>query len=96
MAGDVQFVATGALLRQTIIIQPIIMENINKTEKHKRAFIIWLAIYPLVTIIYYLLGSYLMPLPLILRTLVLTAIAVPVMFYFLVPLLNKLFGSWLK
>lgn len=72
------------------------MEHINKNEKHKRAFIIWLAIYPLVTILYYLLGSCLMPLPLVVRTFVLTIIAVPVMFYLLVPFLNKLFSNWLK
>ena len=72
------------------------MQHVNKYENHKRAFVIWLAIYPLVTILTYLLGSYLMPLPLIARTFVLTIIAVPVMFYFLVPLLNKLFSSWLK
>ena len=72
------------------------MQYINKNNQHKRAFIIWLAIYPLVTILYYLLGGYLILLPLILRTLILTAIAVPVMFYFLVPLLNKLFRNWLK
>lgn len=72
------------------------MEYANKNTQHKRAFIIWLAIYPLITILYYLLGSYLILLPLILRTFILTAIAVPVMFYFLVPLLNKLFRNWLK
>jgi antibiotic biosynthesis monooxygenase (ABM) superfamily enzyme len=72
------------------------MEYTNKSTQHKRAFIIWLAIYPLVTILYYLLGSYLILLPLILRTFILTSIAVPVMFYFLVPLLNKLFRNWLK
>ena len=72
------------------------MEHTNKSNQHKRAFIIWLAIYPLVTILYYLLGGYLILLPLILRTFILTAIAVPVMFYFLVPLLNKLFSNWLK
>lgn len=72
------------------------MEHTNKNEKHKRAFLVWLAIYPLITILYYLLGSYLILLPLIARTFVLTIIAVPVMFYFLVPLLNKLFSHWLK
>ena len=72
------------------------MEHINKSAQHKRAFIVWLAIYPLVTILYYLLGGYLILLPLILRTFILTVIAVPVMFYLLVPLLNKLFSNWLK
>jgi antibiotic biosynthesis monooxygenase (ABM) superfamily enzyme len=72
------------------------MKTVNKNEQHKRAFIIWLAIYPLITILYYLLGSYLVSLPLMVRTFILTAIAVPVMFYFLVPLLNKLFRRWIN
>jgi antibiotic biosynthesis monooxygenase (ABM) superfamily enzyme len=72
------------------------MENNAKNEKHKRAFIIWLAIYPLITLLYFLLGSSLSGLPLMLRTLILTAIAVPVMFYFLLPFYNKIFSSWLR
>ncbi len=72
------------------------MEYTHKNEKHKRAFIIWLAIYPLITLLSFLLGNYLLPLPVALRTLILTAIAVPVMFYFLVPLFNRLFRTWLK
>jgi antibiotic biosynthesis monooxygenase (ABM) superfamily enzyme len=72
------------------------MEHINKNEKHKRAFIIWLAIYPLITFLYYLIGDYLLPLPVALRTFILTAIAVPVMYYILVPLFNKLFRKWLQ
>lgn len=72
------------------------MKTVNKNEQHKRAFIIWLAIYPLITVLYYLLGSYLALLPLMVRTFILTVIAVPVMFYFLVPLLNKIFRSWLN
>lgn len=69
--------------------------NTPKNGQHKRAFIVWLAIYPLVTLLSYSLGGCLMPLPLVARTFILTVIAVPVMFYLLVPLLNKLFSSWL-
>ncbi|RAJ85495.1 hypothetical protein CLV59_102198 [Chitinophaga dinghuensis] len=65
-------------------------------EQHKRAFIIWLAIYPLITLLTISLGSYLKDLPLYLRTLILTIIAVPVMVYGLVPLLNRLFRNWLN
>ncbi len=65
-------------------------------EKHKRAFIIWLAIYPLITILSLSLGSYLIDLPLYVRTLITSIIAVPIMFYGLVPLLNKLFRNWLN
>lgn len=60
--------------------------------QHKTALIIWIAIYPLITILYYLLGGLLLPLPIPLKTLILTVIAVPIMFYLLIPLLNKLFS----
>ncbi|SEL07758.1 hypothetical protein SAMN04488505_1011439 [Chitinophaga rupis] len=72
------------------------MENKSKNGKHKMAFIIWLAIYPLITVLYHFLGELLQPLPTALRTLVLTLIAVPVMVYFLVPLLSRLLGTWLN
>lgn len=65
-------------------------------EQHKRAFIIWLAIYPLITILTLLPGEYLIHLPLYVRTLIMTIIAVPIMFYGMVPLLNKLFHNWLN
>ncbi|WP_139793954.1 hypothetical protein [Reichenbachiella faecimaris] len=67
----------------------------NKSEKHKRAFIIWLAIYPLITGLYYCLGNLIAQLPLPVKTLILTSIAVPIMFYLLVPGLNQLLRSWL-
>ncbi len=47
--------------------------------KHKRAFLIWLAIYPLITIMFLLLGDHLIKFPLAVRTLILTLIAVPLM-----------------
>jgi len=72
------------------------MNKLNKNENHKRAFIIWLAIYPLITLLYLLLGDYIGNLPLVLRTFVLTLIAVPLMFYIMVPTLNKVFSKWLR
>jgi antibiotic biosynthesis monooxygenase (ABM) superfamily enzyme len=68
----------------------------KQNGQHKRAFIIWLAIYPLITLLSMSLGKYLVHFPLYLRTLIMTVIAVPVMFYGLVPLLNKLFRNWLN
>lgn len=72
------------------------MEHKSKNGKHKMAFIIWLAIYPLITVLSHFLGGYLQPLPAMLRSLILTVIAVPVMVYFLVPLLSRIFGPWLN
>lgn len=62
------------------------------TDKIKGAAIIWLAIYPLVTALSYFPGMYLHALPLAFRTLIMTLIAVPIMFFILVPFLNKVFA----
>lgn len=61
------------------------------------AVIIWLAIYPLITFIFMAFGNYLMQIEFLpLRTLILTAIVVPVMVFILLPFLTKLLGAWLK
>ncbi len=63
---------------------------------HKRAFLIWLAIYPLITFIFFLFGDILIIIPLPLRTLLLTLVVVPLMFYIILPIYNKLFHNWLN
>ena len=74
----------------------MLMEQNNKKERHKRAFIIWLAIYPVITVLYLLLGEQLQVFPVPVRTLILTLIAVPILFYFFIPLLNRIFKNWLR
>lgn len=65
-------------------------------KKWKMAIIIWLAIYPLITIIFALLGKQLIQIePLPLRTLIITVIAVPIMVFILIPTLQKLLHNWL-
>ncbi|MFD8596024.1 hypothetical protein ACFV1L_13560 [Kitasatospora sp. NPDC059646] len=61
----------------------------NPPSVHRRALITWLAIYPGITVLSVLLGPTLAPLPVYLRTLVLTAILVPTAVYVLVPALLK-------
>ncbi|WP_371649377.1 MULTISPECIES: hypothetical protein [unclassified Streptomyces] len=56
---------------------------------HRRAVITWLAVYPTITAVLGLLGPTTADLPLLLRTLILTAIVVPVAAYVLIPLLMK-------
>jgi len=59
-------------------------------KKWKMAIIIWLAIYPLITTIFALLGKQLMLInPLPLRTLIITVIAVPIMVFVLIPTLQN-------
>ena len=65
-------------------------------KKWKMAIIIWLAIYPLITTIFALLGKQLMLInPLPLRTLIITVIAVPIMVFILIPTLQKILRNWL-
>lgn len=66
-------------------------------KKWKMAILIWIAIYPTITILFTLLGPQLMKISFLpLRTLVLTLIVVPLMVFVLIPLLQKLLGKWLQ
>ncbi|MBA4241817.1 MAG: hypothetical protein C0448_13915 [Sphingobacteriaceae bacterium] len=66
-------------------------------KKWKMAILIWLAIYPLITTIFALLGKQLILIePLPLRTLIITVIAVPIMVFILIPCLQKLLHNWLS
>ncbi len=62
----------------------------------KTALLIWVAIYPSITLLMLLFGPYLALLPIPLRTLVMTAILVPLMVFVLLPRLQKWFGPWLR
>jgi antibiotic biosynthesis monooxygenase (ABM) superfamily enzyme len=65
-------------------------------KKWKTAVLIWLAIYPLITLLFTFGGPLLMQIdPLPLRTLVITLVAVPVMVFVLIPILQKLLKSWM-
>jgi len=65
--------------------------------KWKMAVMIWLGIYPLITLIILLVFPFMQehnwPLPL--RTLVVTMFAVPLMVYLVLPFLQKLLKAWL-
>ncbi len=52
---------------------------------------VWIAIYPSIILINYLLGGVLNGLPMAVRTLILTIILVPSMVFILLPLINKIF-----
>jgi hypothetical protein len=62
----------------------------------KTAVLIWLAIYPSITLLMLLFGDQLARLPIPVRTLVLTAVLVPLMVLVLLPRLQKLFAGWLR
>ncbi|MFC6671980.1 antibiotic biosynthesis monooxygenase [Marinobacterium aestuariivivens] len=68
---------------------------VKPPPKYKMAVVAWLAIFPLITLITWLLGPWLGQLPLIPRTLGMTVAVTLLMTYVLMPLLTKLLAFWL-
>jgi antibiotic biosynthesis monooxygenase (ABM) superfamily enzyme len=64
--------------------------------RYKIFLLTWLAIYPLITVIFLVFGSWLSALPLFLRTLLLTGVLVYLMTYFVMPKLTQVFHGWLS
>ena len=67
----------------------------KQPPKWKFALMVWMAIYPAITLMQWLIGDGLVQLPIPIRTLILTGILVPLMVFVLLPLLRRLLGSWL-
>jgi antibiotic biosynthesis monooxygenase (ABM) superfamily enzyme len=63
--------------------------------KWKFAIIVWIAIYPSITLVQFLIGDSLLELPIPIRSLILTLILVPLMVFVLLPLLRKVLNKWL-
>lgn len=68
----------------------------KQPPKWKFALMVWMAIYPSITLVQLLIGKQLTSLPLPLRTLIMTGILVPLMVYVLLPLFRKILGDWLN
>ncbi len=62
-------------------------------KKIKNTLIVWVSIYPAITLILLLFGDLLNQLPILLRTLVLTLILVPLMVYVLVPFWTRILSN---
>ncbi len=62
-------------------------------KKLKSTLIVWIAIYPAITLILLLFGDMLNQLPILLRTFILTIILVPTMVYLLIPFWTKVFNK---
>ncbi|GAA6621074.1 hypothetical protein [Scytonema sp. NUACC26] len=67
----------------------------NKPPRYKIFLLTWLAIYPLITVIFLLFGKQLNLLPIPIRTLLLTLVLVYLMTYIVMPWLMKVFSTWL-
>ncbi len=59
-------------------------------SKHQLALMIWLAVFPTLTVINLALGDWLSTLPPVLRTFVLATVAVPIVIYGLMPQLQRI------
>lgn len=68
---------------------------VQPPPKYKMTLISWLALYPTVTLIFVLLGDFLQPLPLPVRTMIITAIVMLLMSYVLMPRFTRWFAFWL-
>ena len=68
----------------------------KQPPKWKFAVMVWLAIYPTITFVSYLIGDVIKDWPLPLKTLLMTGILVPTMVFILLPILRKLLTNWLN
>lgn len=63
--------------------------------RHRMAVLVWIAIYPTITLLLALGGSSIDSWPLPFRTLALTLVAVPLMVFVLLPRLQRMLNPWL-
>ena len=62
----------------------------------KTAVVVWLAIYPTITLVLWLAGPSIASWPLGLRTLAITVVVVPLMVYLLIHAFQRLLRPWLR
>jgi antibiotic biosynthesis monooxygenase (ABM) superfamily enzyme len=84
-------VATG--LERWFVLPP--SRDAPPPARYKLVALTWLAIYPLITAVFFFFGEPLQRLPLSIRTLVVTGIVVPAMLYVVMPIMTPLFERWL-
>ena len=63
--------------------------------RYKMAIVTWLAVFPVVAVIFSVFGQWLALLPTLLRTLVFTLVMVTLMTYVIMPRMTRLFSFWL-
>ena len=65
------------------------MSHVPPPTKHPLAIMIWVAVFPTLTVLNLALGDRLAGLPSVLRTFVLATVAVPIVIYGLMPRLHR-------
>jgi len=68
---------------------------VKPPPRYKMTIVSWLALYPAATLIFWLFGPWLAAIPLLLRTLLVTAALMILMSYVLMPFMTKRFAFWL-
>lgn len=68
---------------------------VKPPSKFRMTVVSWLALYPTVTLIFFLFGDLLSQVPLLLRTLIVTAVVMVAMSYWLMPRFTRWFAFWL-
>jgi antibiotic biosynthesis monooxygenase (ABM) superfamily enzyme len=69
---------------------------VRPPSRHEMAVMIWIAVFPTLTLLNLALGGVLAGAPVVLRTLVLTTIAVPIVIYGLMPPLQRTRAALLR
>jgi antibiotic biosynthesis monooxygenase (ABM) superfamily enzyme len=64
--------------------------------KHQLALMIWVAVFPTLTVLNLVLGGLLEETPMVLRTLVLATIAVPIVIYGVMPRLHRVRAALIR
>ncbi|MEU8659856.1 hypothetical protein [Actinoplanes philippinensis] len=64
----------------------------HQSNRHRMAVMIWIAVAPTLIVLQLLLGDLLRNAPMVVRTLITATIAVPIVVYGLLPLLQRLAG----
>ncbi|MGB1092014.1 MAG: antibiotic biosynthesis monooxygenase, partial [Oceanobacter sp.] len=63
--------------------------------KYKMTIVSWMALYPAVTVIFFLFGEQLAQIPLLIRTFLVTVVLMILMSYVLMPRFTRWFAFWL-
>ena len=70
--------------------RPDAPRTVGPPTKHQLALMIWLAVFPTLTVLNLTIGPWLADLAVVLRTFVLATIAVPIVIYGLMPRLHRI------
>jgi antibiotic biosynthesis monooxygenase (ABM) superfamily enzyme len=67
----------------------------KQPKKWKMALLVWLVIYPTISVISIVLGPWLVQFPVLVRTFIMSVILVPFMIFIAMPQITIVFKKWL-